>query len=190
MKKIAVFASGRGSNAQKIITHFNQQAKATAKVVLIVSNKKQAPVLDLGRKYSISTLVLQRKTFYETEQLLQELTLFEIDFIALAGFLWFVPDYLTQAYRQRMVNIHPSLLPKYGGKGMYGSKVHEAVHANSDTETGMTIHYVNEAYDEGQIIFQARCAIEQQDTPTTIAKKVQRLEHEHFPKVIEQLLNS
>lgn len=184
--KIAIFASGRGSNAKKIIEYF--EARPQVEIALIVSNKPNAPVLELGTHFGISTLLLKRKSFYKTRHLLDDLAQFEINFVVLAGFLWFIPDYLTTAFEGRMINIHPSLLPKYGGKGMYGMKVHEAVYENRELETGMTIHYVNEQYDEGQIVFQAKCAVHESDTPALIAQKVQQLEHYHFPRVIEQLL--
>lgn len=186
MKNLAIFASGTGSNAKKIIEYF--RTNPHIRVRLIVSNKKDAPVLDIARDHNIETLVLNRQDFYRTEQLLQHLQVYAIDFIVLAGFLWLIPDYLVKAFKKRIVNIHPALLPKYGGKGMYGMHVHEAVKAANEMESGITIHYVNEQYDEGDIIFQAKCALDVNDTPEAIAHKVQVLEHRHFAPVIENLL--
>ncbi|PHN03245.1 phosphoribosylglycinamide formyltransferase [Flavilitoribacter nigricans] len=186
MHRIAIFASGTGSNARKIIEYFKNKTDIT--VSLVLSNKANAPVLDMARDHGIDTLTLTRKEFYETEHLLAQLHQHAIDFIVLAGFLWLVPSYLVRAYPQKIVNIHPALLPKYGGKGMYGHWVHEAVKAAAEPESGMTIHFVNEAYDEGAIIFQSSCRLDPEDDPETIAKKVLRLEHEHFAPVIEQLI--
>ena len=183
MVRIAIFASGRGSNALKIIEYF--QRHELIEVVLIVSNKENAPVLDIGKQFDINILVINRKSFYQSENVLIDLQKHQIDFIVLAGFMWLIPVYLVQSYPNKIVNIHPALLPKYGGKGMYGMYLHQAVKAANETETGITIHYVNEKYDEGNIIFQASTRIETADTPELIAKKVHQLEHEHFPKVIE-----
>lgn len=186
MHQIAIFASGTGSNARKIVEYF--QNKPDIGVKLVLSNKAAAPVLEMARDHGIDTLTLTRKSFYESECLLDQLQEYQIDFIVLAGFLWLVPPYLVKAYPKKVVNIHPALLPKYGGKGMYGHWVHEAVKQAGETESGMTVHYVNEAYDEGDVIFQARCRIVPEDNPETIAKKVLLLEHEHFAPVIEQLI--
>lgn len=186
MKHIAIFASGGGSNARKIIEYFADSPEV--KVTLIVSNKKDAGVLDIGQAHLIPTQIITRQMFYETEDLLDILRQYHIDFIVLAGFLWLIPAWLVRAYYRRMVNIHPALLPKYGGKGMYGMHVHEAVRAANEPETGITIHYVNEQYDEGDIIFQARCPVAPTDTPADIARKVHELEHLHFSRVIEQIL--
>ncbi|MCS6929232.1 MAG: phosphoribosylglycinamide formyltransferase [Saprospiraceae bacterium] len=186
MTNIAVFASGTGSNARCLADYFAHSS--CARVRLIVSNKPDAPVLSIARERHIPTHVIDRISFYESEQLLTVLNEYKIGFIALAGFLWLVPPYLVRTYWQRMVNIHPALLPAYGGKGMYGMRVHEAVKAAGERETGITIHYVNERYDEGDIIFQARCYISSEDSPEEIARKVQALEHEHYPKVLERLI--
>ncbi len=186
MTRIAVFASGTGSNAARIADYFAHSD--CARVRLVVSNRPQAPVLDLARARGIATHVISRGDFYGTEHLLSVLTEQEIGFIALAGFLWLVPPYLVRAYWRRMVNIHPALLPAYGGKGMYGMRVHEAVKAAGERETGITIHFVNEQYDEGDIIFQARCRVLPDDSAADIARKVQGLEHEHYPKVLEHLI--
>ena len=186
MKHIAIFATGGGSNAQKIIDHFENHD--SIKVSLIISNKKKAGVLERAAANNIPTLIINREEFYQTENILQNLDTFQIDFIVLAGFLWLMPTYLVKSYVNKVVNIHPALLPKYGGKGMYGMNVHRAVHAAKETESGMTIHYVNEHYDEGTIIFQAKCSLQSSDSPEDIAKKVLQLEHEYYPKVIENVV--
>ncbi|MBI1226188.1 MAG: phosphoribosylglycinamide formyltransferase [Bacteroidetes bacterium] len=183
---IAIFASGTGSNAKKIVEHFKHNQDIT--VSLIVSNKADAPVLDMARENDIPTLVIDRTYFYQTENILFFFNKFSIDFVVLAGFLWLVPRYLVQAFENRMVNIHPALLPKYGGKGMYGMRVHEAVKKAGETETGITIHFVNDHYDDGDIVFQAKCSVSPSDQPEDIAQKIHRLEHRHFPEVIEKLL--
>lgn len=166
--------------------HF--QDSNEVQVRLIVSNKPDAPVLETARLMGVETLTINRESFYRSGLLLEQMQQRGIQFIVLAGFLWLVPGYLIQAFPQRIVNIHPGLLPRYGGKGMYGMHVHEAVKRSGDAETGISIHYVNEHYDEGRIIFQARCSIVPEDTPQDIARKVQALEHRHYPAVLEQLL--
>ena len=186
MKHIAIFATGNGSNAQKIIEHFENHD--AAKVSLIISNKKTAGVLEKAAAKNISTLIINREEFYQTEDILEKLDAFQIDFIVLAGFLWLMPTYIVKSYANKVVNIHPALLPKYGGKGMYGMNVHRAVHAAQEAESGMTIHYVNEQYDEGAIIFQAKCSLQSTDSPDDIAKKVLQLEHQHYSEVIENLI--
>ncbi|MCC6726531.1 MAG: phosphoribosylglycinamide formyltransferase [Saprospiraceae bacterium] len=183
---LAIFASGTGSNAKKIIEYFKHNPNIN--VCLIVSNKADAPVLDMARTNGIPTLVIDRPYFYHSEDILNFFNQFSINFVVLAGFLWLVPSYLVRAFEGRIVNIHPALLPKYGGKGMYGMRVHEAVKAAGETETGITIHYVNERYDEGDAIFQAKCEVKPTDTPDEIAQKIHALEHRHFPAVIEELL--
>ncbi len=187
-KHIAIFASGTGSNAKKIIDYFKHHNNIS--VSLIVSNKADAPVLDIARENGIPTLVIDREYFYQTTSILKKFNEYLIDFVVLAGFLWLVPAYLVKSFERRMINIHPALLPKYGGKGMYGMKVHQAVRDSGEKETGITIHLVNEQYDDGDVVFQAKCNVEPEDTPQTIAKKVQQLEHRHFPEVIEKLLQS
>jgi len=187
VKKIAIFASGRGSNAKKIVEYFDRH-NDVASVQLILSNKRDALVLEMARAHGIETKVIGRKSFYQTKNLLELLHSHNIDLIVLAGFLWLVPEYLVEAFRGRIINIHPALLPRFGGKGMYGRHVHEAVKAAGEKESGITIHYVNEAYDEGDIIFQARCPVNAGDTPEDIARKVQELEHRHFAPQIAKLL--
>ena len=188
VKNIAILASGAGSNAQKILEHFSDRMDIS--VCLIVSNKQEAGVLNIAKVASIDTFVVTRDSFYSSTDLLVELNKRNIDFIVLAGFLWLIPPYLIQHYPDRIINIHPALLPKYGGKGMYGHFVHEAVHLAKDNHSGITIHYVNEKYDEGSIVFQERCEILPSDQPEDIAKKVQVLEHLYYPTVIDQLVSS
>jgi phosphoribosylglycinamide formyltransferase-1 len=186
MRKIAIFASGSGSNAQTIYEHFKHSNKI--KVDCIFSNNPDAYVLERARKLGVDSILFTRDEFYHSETVLIKLQERKIDFIVLAGFLWLIPSYLIQAYPKKIINIHPALLPKYGGKGMYGMRVHEAVVAAKETESGITIHYVNEKYDEGNIVFQAKCAVHPGDTAEIVAHKVHELEYLHFPAVIEKLL--
>ena len=182
MKQIAVFASGAGSNATKIIEHFavlNKNGEAVVTVALIVCNKPDAGVLKVA--------VIDKEKFFRGNAYIDELNAAKIDFIVLAGFLWKIPARLIQAFHRKMINIHPALLPKYGGKGMYGQFVHEAVITNKDKESGITIHYVDEVYDHGQIILQATCLVAEDDTAETLANKVQALEHRHFPAAVALL---
>jgi phosphoribosylglycinamide formyltransferase-1 len=185
---LAIFASGGGSNALKIIEHF--KAHPAIGVALVVSNKKDSGVLDIAHKNGIPTLIIQRQSFYESQEILKVLAEYRVDFLVLAGFLWLVPSYLVRAFPRKILNIHPALLPKYGGKGMYGSHVHSAVKDAGETESGMTIHFVNEHYDEGDIVFQASCALETNDSPADIARKVLVLEHEFYPKTIEKVVTA
>ncbi|MEL7020331.1 MAG: phosphoribosylglycinamide formyltransferase [Bacteroidota bacterium] len=186
MIRIAIFASGTGSNAKKIIEYFSTHPQI--RVGLVVSNKPTAKVLTMAGAYDIPTLVIERQPFYESEQLLEDLGAYRINFIALAGFLWLVPTYLVTHFPRRIVNIHPALLPKFGGKGMYGSRVHQAVKAAGEQQSGPTIHFVNERYDEGDIIFQTSCNIHKTDSADDIARKVLQLEHQHFASVIEETI--
>lgn len=185
MKKIAILASGNGSNAEEIIKHF-KNAEA-AEVALIISNKPDAFVLKRAENHNIPSKVISRKQLQDGD-LLPVLKHYEIDFIVLAGFLLLIPQYLVKAFPNKIINIHPALLPKYGGKGMYGDRVHQAVKESGDKETGITIHFVNENYDEGEVIFQGKCEVLPNDTPEQIAKKVHQLEYKYFPKIIEQVL--
>lgn len=184
---LAIFASGTGSNARKIIEHF--QDSPTVKVALVLSNNPDAGVLGIAEECHIPTHIVNRASFRQPELLLPVLESYSIDFIVLAGFLWLIPPFLVKAYRQRMVNIHPSLLPAHGGKGMYGMHVHEAVFKAKETESGITIHWVDDHYDEGQIIFQHKVALEPGDNPQAIARKVLEVEHAYFPKIVEQCLS-
>jgi len=185
-KHIAIFASGSGSNARKILEYFED--KDDIEVSLIVTNKKKAGVLRHAREFDVPTIKIDRPFFYDSKAILDVLAYEKVDLIVLAGFLWLIPSYLIEAYPDKIVNIHPALLPKYGGKGMYGHHVHEAVKANNEGESGMTIHYVNEKFDEGGHIFQAKCKLNEEDTAEDIAKKVLALEHANYAKVIEKLL--
>ena len=186
MKKVAIFASGSGSNAQNIAAYFKKST--IGRVNLILSNNPDAFVLKRAANMGIPAIQFDRNTFYDTENILKILQEAETDFIVLAGFLWLIPLYLIHAFPNRIINIHPALLPKYGGKGMYGLKVHKEVLANHEKESGITIHYVNEKYDEGSIIFQAKCKVKTNDSPETLAERVHRLEYEYFPKIVEKLL--
>lgn len=186
LTRLAIFASGAGSNAQKVIDHFRNNPKI--EISLIVCNKPGAGVLNIAIKENIPVLLIDREKFFRGNAYTDELQENKIDFIVLAGFLWKIPDALIRAFRNRIINIHPALLPNYGGKGMYGNHVHEAVIAAGEKESGITIHYVDEHYDNGDIIFQARCPVLPGDTPELLAQRIHQLEHEHFPKVIENCL--
>jgi len=186
MRNIAVFASGSGTNAENIITYFSN--RNSAKVSLVLSNNRQAMVLKRAEAHNIRTVFFERKEFYVTGKVLRYLALYKIDFIVLAGFLWLVPGNIIEQFPGRIINIHPALLPAYGGKGMYGDTVHKAVLANHDKESGITIHYVNKLYDSGDVIFQERCIVDPTDTPDSLTAKVHALEYLHFPKIIEDLV--
>ncbi len=186
MKKITIFASGSGTNTQNIIEYFNSDDKN--KVFFVLTNKKDAYVIERAKKMNIPALYFNRSQFYDSTYISDILAINEVDLVVLAGFLWLIPQHLIDRFPGRIINIHPALLPKYGGKGMYGSVVHEAVYNNKDKETGITIHYVNEEYDKGDIIFQKSCNIEDCNTPEEIAEKVHALEYEYYPKVIEEII--
>ena len=186
MKRIAIFASGSGSNAEKICEYFSN--RTDVEVSLILTNNPQAGVIQRARKLHIPVVVFDRKTFYETNRILNLLQNDGIDFIVLAGFMMLIPEFLVKGYPDRMVNIHPALLPKHGGKGMYGHFVHEAVVEAKDKQSGITIHFVNEHYDEGNIIFQASCDVTPTDSAEDVAKKVQALEHQYYPSIIDEVV--
>jgi len=186
MHQVAIFASGAGSNAARIIDRFRHHP--SIKISLIVCNKPDAGVLGIAAKEHIPSLIIEKEQFFRGDAYVAELQREKISFIVLAGFLWKIPSTLIKAFSGRIINIHPALLPKYGGKGFYGRLVHEAVIAAKEKESGITIHYVDELYDHGQVIFQATCIVEPGDTPDTLAQKIHWLEHEHFPRVIEELL--
>jgi phosphoribosylglycinamide formyltransferase 1 len=186
MKKLAIFASGSGTNAENIINYFKKSPDI--KVDLVLTNRSDAFVIERAKKFLIDYEVFNRTDFYESDKVLDVLDKRGIDFIILAGFLWLIPVHLIKKYPGKIINIHPALLPKYGGKGMYGMKVHEAVINNHETRSGISIHLVNENYDEGEIIFQAKCNIESNETPDSLANKVHQLEYEHFPKIIEKVV--
>ena len=184
--RIAIFASGAGSNARKIIEHFRNHP--LIKVGLIVSNKTTAGVLGIAKENDIPTLLIDKEEFFRGNAYVEHLRNAGISFIVLAGFLWKIPQKLIDDYRNSIINIHPALLPNYGGKGMYGNFVHEAVIKAGDLESGITIHYVDEHYDNGDIIFQARVPVQKNDTPDSLAQKIHAIEHEYYPRVIEELL--
>jgi len=188
MKRIAIFASGSGSNAQNIVEHFLKNK--AARVEIILTNKREAYVLERAMKYQISTCIFDKKTLHETNNILHLLNDSKIDLIVLAGFLLLVPKNILEAFPGRIINIHPALLPKFGGKGMYGNKVHEAVIANHEKYSGITIHYVNEQYDEGDVIYQKKIELASSETPESLASKIHALEYEYLPSVIEQVLQS
>ena len=185
-KRIAIFASGSGSNAQKIMEHFKRNAGA--EVVLILTNNPQAYVLQRADNFEIPSHIFTRNEFYQTDDVIRILKNLQVDLIVLAGFLWLVPPALLTAFPNRIINLHPALLPKFGGKGMYGDHVHNAVLAANEEESGITIHFASEQFDEGEIIHQSKFKIEPGDTLEMIKFKGQQLEHQHFPKVIENLL--
>ena len=188
MQRIAIFASGNGTNAERIIKHI--KGHPSIEVSLVLSNEPTAKVLEKAENLNVATWVFGRDEFYNSEVILEELRSKNIDLIVLAGFLWLVPEYLVKAYADMMINVHPALLPKFGGKGMYGMHVHRAVKEARETETGITIHLVNEEYDKGRILHQASCSVDDSDTPESIAEKVHQLEYAHFPQQIEDYLQS
>lgn len=184
--RIAIFASGAGSNAQKIIDHFRYSKKA--RVTLIVCNKPGALVLSIAEAEHIPVLITGKEEF-NTSGYAEELQEQGIDLIVLAGFLWKIPAALIKAFPGRIINIHPALLPGYGGKGMYGLRVHQAVIDNKEKESGISIHYVDEIYDHGRVIFQAKCPLLQYETAESLAQRIHKLEHEHYPRIIERLID-
>ncbi|MBZ5858980.1 phosphoribosylglycinamide formyltransferase [Flavihumibacter profundi] len=186
--RVAIFASGTGSNAKKIMEYFENHPKI--RISLVVSNKATAGVLEKAELHHIPTLIIEKEAFFRGDAYVPYLKKNKIDFIVLAGFLWKIPTALISAYPFRIINIHPALLPKYGGKGMYGQFVHEAVIAAKETESGISIHYVDEQYDHGGTIFQATCPVTAYDTPESLAQKIHALEHRHFAPVIEQTILS
>jgi len=187
MKQIVILASGSGSNAENIITYFRESPKI--KVTAVLTNKKEAKVLGRCDRLGVPAFYFNRTSFTNSDAVVQLLKGLSADLVVLAGFLWKIPENMIAAFPNKIINIHPALLPKYGGKGMYGEKVHQAVKENGEPETGITIHYVNENYDEGAIIFQAKTTINPSDDANSIAEKVHQLEYEHFPKIIEKLLS-
>lgn len=187
MKNLAVFASGTGSNAVKLIEYFAKSAKA--EVVLVLSNKSKAPVLEKAKELGVATQAVTNDEAADAHFLIEILKSHHIDFIVLAGYLRKVPNGVIRMFENKIVNIHPSLLPNYGGKGMYGEKVHQKVIENGEKESGITIHYVNEVYDKGKVIFQAKVKVSADDNPISLQEKVHQLEHEHFPKIVDSLLN-
>ncbi len=186
IKHIAIFASGAGSNAQKIIDYFKDFDEV--KVSLIICNKPGAGVLNIAANENIPAILIEKEKFFRGNAYTDELKEKQVDFIVLAGFLWKIPDRLIKMYPGRIINIHPALLPKYGGRGMYGHHVHATVIVAGEKESGITIHYVDEHYDNGDIIFQAKCPVFSHDTPDSLAQRIHQLEYEHFPKVIGKIV--
>ena len=186
MKTLALFASGKGSNADNICSYFKDHSDI--QVGLICSDRKEAGVFSVAEKHQVNSIYLSKSFIQNPSQIVDLLKDHHIDYIILAGYLKLIPKELTEAFKGRIINIHPALLPNFGGKGMFGMHVHEAVAASGVSETGITIHHVNEHYDEGAIIFQARTALDKNDTPQTIAKKIAALEMDNFPRVIEELI--
>jgi len=186
MKNIAIFASGSGTNAENLIRFFRTSPFGSVQVVL--TNRSDAGVIARAQSLEVESLVFTREQFYSSQQVLDLLVERDIDYIVLAGFLWLVPLYLLLPFENKIVNIHPALLPKYGGKGMYGSRVHKEVIEAGESESGITIHYVNPEYDEGDIIFQAQCEVDSEESPDSLAAKIHELEYEYFPMVVEDLL--
>ncbi len=186
MYKIAIFASGNGSNTQRIAEYFNEHP--FVEISLILSNNKNAYVLERAKKFNIQSITFTRDDFYQSGKVLRLLKEKNINLIVLAGFLWLVPESMIREFPDKIINIHPALLPQYGGKGFYGDGVHQAVLDNNDKESGISIHYVNEKYDEGQVIFQAKCLVKADDTTETLAQRIHQLEYKYYPRVIENLL--
>lgn len=189
MEKInlAVFASGSGTNAENIALYFQNHPHVDVKVIL--TNNSKAGVIKRAEALNINTEIFNRQDFYQTNRLVSLLEEYKVDWLILAGFLWLVPENLIQRYANRIVNIHPALLPKYGGKGMYGQHVHNAVIENREVESGITIHTIDEVYDRGKIVFQASCPVKPGDDAETLARRIHQLEYEHYPKVIENLVS-
>ncbi len=188
MKKnqIAIFASGSGSNAENISRFFYRHP--AIEVCLFLTNNPDAFITERAKNLGIPCFIFSREDFYNTNKVLDKLITHKIDLVVLAGFLWLIPSNLIRYFPNRIINIHPALLPKYGGKGMYGNRVHQSVIDNHEPESGITVHYVNEEYDAGDIIFQAKCTVDVNETPESLAQKVHELEYKHFPKVIESVL--
>ena len=187
IKNIAIFASGSGTNTENIANYF--KTKGLIPINLIVTNKRDAFVLERAKKLGIDSIVIEKEAWNNPQHVLSTLEKYKIDFIVLAGFLLKVPEYLIVEYQNRIINIHPALLPKHGGKGMYGDFVHQAVLTSKETESGITIHYVNEEYDQGSIILQKKCPVYPNDTVSTLATRIHTLEHTYFPLVVEELIS-
>lgn len=187
MHSLVIFASGTGTNATAIVNYFKKTDKAT--VSLIVSNNPNAGVLEMAKRENIPFLIINKQTFHEA-LLIEQLSEYNSSLIILAGFMWKVPQAMVDAFRDKIINIHPALLPAYGGKGMYGHHVHHAVIGAQEKESGITIHYVNEHYDEGNIILQARCKVDEKDSPDELANRIHKLEHFYYPRVVEYLLGN
>jgi len=185
-KNIAIFASGSGTNALNICEHFKN--RKAANVTTLVCNKPNAKVIERLQPFNVELILIEKFDFKQPESLIKKLQNAQIELIVLAGFLWLIPVELIRAFPDKIINLHPALLPKYGGKGMYGMNVHKAVLKNGEKESGVTIHYVNEVYDEGKIIFQAALILDKNETPESLARRIHQLEYEYYPKVIENVL--
>ena len=188
MDYIAIFASGSGTNAERIMEHFRDHP--SIRVALVLTNNPSAGVLERAGRFGVPAYVFDREQFTKTDEVLGVLKQYGVTMVVLAGFLWLVPANILRAYEGRILNIHPALLPRFGGKGMYGARVHEAVIAAGETESGITIHRVNERYDEGAIIFQGRCRVMEGDTPDTLAGRIHELEYRYYAEVIENAILS
>ncbi|MDA0193449.1 MAG: phosphoribosylglycinamide formyltransferase [Bacteroidetes bacterium] len=186
MNRVAVFASGNGTNAEEIFKYF--EGHQSIEIEVLLCNNPKAGVIQRAENWKVPVVIFSRDDLVNSSKILEELKSHEVDWIALAGFLWLLPPTLVHEFPGRIINIHPSLLPKYGGKGMYGSRVHEAAIASGDKESGITIHMVDEEYDKGKIIFQAHCNIAPQDSADTLAQKIHKLEYNHYPEVIEKYI--
>jgi phosphoribosylglycinamide formyltransferase-1 len=186
MNNIAIFASGSGTNAQRLIEHFSSITDTNISILL--TNKKNARVIERAKKLNVPVRIFDREEFYYSENIAVFLQNEGVDWVVLAGFLWLIPENLLKIFPKKIVNIHPALLPKYGGKGMYGMNVHQAVIDANEKESGITIHYVNEEYDKGSVIFQATCPVDETDTPESLAAKIHELEYKYFPVVMEKLI--
>lgn len=186
MTNIAILASGNGTNAQRIIEYF--VGSADINIAVVITNKEDAFVRNRANRFGIKDIYLSKADFKTPKKIIQLLNKYRIDWVVLAGFLQLIPGEVIKEYENKIINLHPALLPNYGGRGMYGMHVHEAVIANKEAVSGITIHYVNEVYDKGKIIFQAQCKIKPNDTPETLAQKIHELEYEHYPKVLESLI--
>ena len=186
MKRIVIFASGGGTNAENLIRFFQNDANVA--VIQVLTNNPRAKVLERCKSLNVKTLTFNREAFSKTNDVLNILKTSKPDLIVLAGFLWKIPEFILAEFPNKVINVHPALLPKYGGKGMYGMHVHEALVKAKETETGITIHYVNEHYDEGAIIFQAKCDVNSDDSAADVAIKIHELEMKYFPKVVNDVL--
>lgn len=186
-RKLAIFASGAGTNAAKLIAHFKENA--SGKIALVVCNKPEAGVIQIADHEGVEVLLIEKEQWFRGDGYVGELKKREVDVLILAGFLWKLPSTIIKSWPGKILNIHPALLPKYGGKGMYGNKVHEAVLAAGDTESGITIHVVDEQYDHGPTVFQATCPVFSDDNPTTLAERIHELEHRYYPEIVEKFIS-
>lgn len=185
-KNIAIFASGSGSNAERLTDYFTDSKLVN--VSLFLTNNKTAGVIERGHRLGVPTVIFNKTAFAKCDKIVDLLVKQQIDFVVLAGFLWLIPENLLAAFPDKIINIHPALLPKYGGKGMWGHHVHEAVVQNRETETGITIHLVNEEYDKGEVLFQAKCEVLPTDSAADVAAKIHQLEYKHFPEIVEKVV--